>query len=552
MYVRRMAQSETAAASAAVLMRYGLIAIILFSSYLCLFNLGGTYFWDDEAEVGVMGARILRQGYPAGWDGRNLYAYRNGSLLDNNLRDITAPLQHYVAAASFRILGISTFTGRLPFALIGIVALLCFCGLVFTEFEDATSRLYAITLFAFSIIFLMNVRQCRYYAPALLGSILCLWAFRRLLAGASWKWGMTGAVGAVLLFYSSFLLCLALLLALITTMLLYYRDSIGKPLLLKFVAVAGMVALVALPYAVAYEIWHRPDIVSNLPWPQRSAAHFWHYWRDANTADYFPWLFTPLVLSFVRSDRRLRDFATLAVLYVLFLAMLTPQPVIDIAYAPVRYLIAGFPLLVLAIASSLSVLHKRAPIMALSLLIITITTNLLTLTGPNAQFKWTLPAFIAEIHRPYPTAYRAAVEYLTAHVAPNEEITATPEVCNYPLLFYVGDRYLFRCLLDDRSAVKSTAGLPKSLWKRSSFPSRVIAFGLHEPDIGLLQFLSRRHEENGQTISYPYNLEATLPVHWDQTQRPELFWHHFGPLPREENGDEYGAVYIFRREPARR
>ena len=71
-------------------------------AYVSLVQLGNTYFWDDEAHVGIIAKNYLATGGLTGWDGRNLLAFRNGSLLDNHLRIINPPLEYVVTAASFR------------------------------------------------------------------------------------------------------------------------------------------------------------------------------------------------------------------------------------------------------------------------------------------------------------------------------------------------------------------------------------------------------------------------------------------------------------------
>ena len=84
--------------------RYIIIAVFIFivCCYLSLSRLGDTYFWDDEAQVGIIAKNLADQGKLTGWDGRNLYAYRNGTLLDEDLRPINPPLDYLLAAASLQ------------------------------------------------------------------------------------------------------------------------------------------------------------------------------------------------------------------------------------------------------------------------------------------------------------------------------------------------------------------------------------------------------------------------------------------------------------------
>ena len=84
-------------------------------------RLGDIYLWMDEAETAVLGKNILTYGYPRMYDGRNLMSYYP-PLHNEDFVEVVLPwLQYYVSAASFGLLGIDTFTARLPFALLGIL-----------------------------------------------------------------------------------------------------------------------------------------------------------------------------------------------------------------------------------------------------------------------------------------------------------------------------------------------------------------------------------------------------------------------------------------------
>ena len=75
--------------------------ILVTSGYLTLTGLDNTYFWDDEATVSIVAKNFLSTYQFTGWDGRNLYAYRNGTTLDRDLNVHEPPLDILVAALSF-------------------------------------------------------------------------------------------------------------------------------------------------------------------------------------------------------------------------------------------------------------------------------------------------------------------------------------------------------------------------------------------------------------------------------------------------------------------
>jgi hypothetical protein len=116
-----------------------LFAVLAASAVLGLLRLDNTYFWDDEALVGIVSKNLLATGRLTGWDGRNLLAYRDGTALDANLRPINAPLDFYVAAGSFWLLGPTTWAGRFPFVLAGLASLIVFADLLRRHFGRRSS-----------------------------------------------------------------------------------------------------------------------------------------------------------------------------------------------------------------------------------------------------------------------------------------------------------------------------------------------------------------------------------------------------------------------------
>jgi len=102
------------------------LCLLVVSSYLTLTGLDNAAFWDDEAQTAIFARNLLTHGELTGWDGRNLYTYRNGSLLNDELNIINPPLDILVCALSFRIFGPSTWSGRIFFALMGLLSFVIF------------------------------------------------------------------------------------------------------------------------------------------------------------------------------------------------------------------------------------------------------------------------------------------------------------------------------------------------------------------------------------------------------------------------------------------
>ena len=103
---------------AAVLAAMVLAAVLVFP------QLGRRPFWDDEANTAIYARNLVRFGRITAWDGVNLSGYAAGGALGDDLgQELRVPtLPAYVAADSMELFGQTTFAGRLPFALCGVLS----------------------------------------------------------------------------------------------------------------------------------------------------------------------------------------------------------------------------------------------------------------------------------------------------------------------------------------------------------------------------------------------------------------------------------------------
>jgi 4-amino-4-deoxy-L-arabinose transferase-like glycosyltransferase len=142
-------------------------ALFLWGAFALGANLGETYLWDDEAETALLAQSILAAGVPK--------ALVNGQWV----REDSPPTRNhagiwvwntwfslYLAAASFKILGVSTFSARLPFALAGLLSLLLSLPVFRKITKDPFTAALGAGLMATSVPYLLYVRQCHYYLPA--------------------------------------------------------------------------------------------------------------------------------------------------------------------------------------------------------------------------------------------------------------------------------------------------------------------------------------------------------------------------------------------------
>lgn len=125
-----------------------LIFVILAAAYLRLANLGVPSFWVDELDFVDAAKSMLRVGEP---------------LLDSGYPYPRAPLQTYSLMASFKLLGVSEFSSRLPSAIFGILSIPLIFIIGRGWFNERVGLLSALFL-AVSPFAIGWSRGCRMYA----------------------------------------------------------------------------------------------------------------------------------------------------------------------------------------------------------------------------------------------------------------------------------------------------------------------------------------------------------------------------------------------------
>jgi hypothetical protein len=210
--------------------------LVVVSAFLLLWNLGDQRLWDDEAQTALISQTILDHGLPLGHDGVNSFSQEAGAEFGADHVYKWHPwLPFYLLATFFRLFGVSTFTARLPFSLLGIACPVLLYFLATALFARRRVAIAAATLLVFSVPFLLLAKQCRYYSPAMFLSLFGLYGY------ASGKHRSVLAPASVLLFYTQNIYFLSLWL----TVLIHaavWKPQRRKELLLLFTAAAVLCA----------------------------------------------------------------------------------------------------------------------------------------------------------------------------------------------------------------------------------------------------------------------------------------------------------------------
>ncbi len=160
-------------------------ALVLLSACTLFWRLDAVPIWRDEATTANWARLMVETG------SLMPYVYHDGQLIvqapdghDVNSKMLPAMqsyLQFYVTAASFKLLGVSEWSARIPYALLGALTLFVLWRLGVELFGHSVLALSLPALATTSLYFLNAVRQGRYYALVLLATSWLLLEMTRYL-----------------------------------------------------------------------------------------------------------------------------------------------------------------------------------------------------------------------------------------------------------------------------------------------------------------------------------------------------------------------------------
>jgi hypothetical protein len=508
----------------------GLLVVLLFA------RLGQYALWDDECMVGLVAKGVERTGDTSVFVGDgNIVAYRGGILIHNGCDRSTPPLSTYLAAAAFGIFGVGTWSARFFFALLGVGT--------YALILQGARRLpwpafftLAIGLLA-NVSLLLNLRQCRYYAPAIFFTTAVAFVYTRWTPRP--RHLLLLAVLSVLLFAANYMMYVVVYACLALDYLIWKRREWQ------------------LDWR-GFAWWFGPQVVGNgalaCVWnpfltQETTLGHgntlgdrfvlVYRFWRDANVGELFPLalVIVALIVGLVqRREWLVRTCLALGV-YVTLVALVAPQPVATTTFADIRYLGPAIPLAIILEAGTLTALCARLPILAPLLALVVFGSNLID-GGPLLPqgLRSTTYAFIGELYHPPPEPFTPTAAWINANVPPGASVWVEPDYMTYPLMF-LAPKALYAWQLDWPPRA-DFANLPEIHFMGRKAPDYLIGFG---PGVGAIgQELSQTYLPDAH-----YENVAVIPVFWKDAYRPEIFLRTFEPITGfNPNRD---CVYIFRR-----
>ena len=564
----------------------------LTAAWLCLVNLDYAALWHDEAPAAVLGKALLQQGDIVGWDGRNLVGGTNGRTLNAELRDVLPPLMYVLNAAGFAVFGVNEVGARIVHALMGIAALGVFYLLLRQHLPSHPRLVFFIFTFAAgSVQLLLYFRQSRYFSVMVLTLILTFYLYERYWRSRRLVYLVAFTLVAAAAFFNHYAGGAATMLSLAAWHLLFRARETTWREWGRFAAGGAFVTAAGVGYLAWLGILGGSflDFAGQTP-GQRDVSAFSHffwklgaYMRELFTADWISW---PVFLWFAgamllvragvrgkakaparpsgrqarharsagRQERRQPrppgasaiarmfgdDFPLAAtgkvilmgVLFALFSAVLSQQPMWANPFADLRYYVGALPLLLAMKGLFVEWLWRRhvvAGAAAFALLLLTSAGaapfNLRNVFTGQDTLGTHLVQFVREVHRPYRDSISVVSDYLLRNAERDDLVYVPGFADREALTFYTGHHVRFCCLLDRNTPLpkEKVAALQAPLYIEENTPDWIVGFG------GLARGTLER-------FAARYEVAAKLDVHPYPTQRPELNFHAFTPLNAGNSG----------------
>ncbi|HEV2454000.1 MAG TPA: glycosyltransferase family 39 protein, partial [Verrucomicrobiae bacterium] len=231
------------------------LALAALAYYLTFCNLDGRPFWGDEAETALLARNIVRFGVPRVDDGINhISLHGDGFDARGGLWTWSPWLPDYIAAGSFAVFGQTAWAGRAPFAFIGWLSVPALAFVTWRIYRRHRVALAAMLLLGTSEVFLLHIRQCRYYSITVLAEILLVYGIYKILArnkGGSWF-----IAGALLVqFYCNYTCAVANIPILVVLGFKLFNQD--RPNLLRLLSSFGIFLLLTVPWLLFAETWRQ-------------------------------------------------------------------------------------------------------------------------------------------------------------------------------------------------------------------------------------------------------------------------------------------------------
>ena len=446
---------------------YGAAAFLLF------YNLSDRLLWADEAETAFLAKSIARSGLPFARDEGNFLAIFPPDHVEVNDDFVwvwNPWLAPYIAAASFKIFGATTFAARLPFVLIAFATILGMRRIALLLYEDEETAAIATLLLATSVPFLLHSRQCRYYALLSSSQIWIFYGYHRMLSEEGRRGQIHLALAMIMQFFASYPAALGNALAMGMHALLCAKNR--KQTILRLVSCAIASAVAILPWIIYSDTFGKSGFMG----VSRVGRALAFYISETNfhVAPLLLLSLPPPIFLWKKRKGQSDPWSPGTSLLMIFvLCQLAVLAFFKQIYF--RYLIAPLPLLVLLEARSLTWCFGRqwARYMVLAVLILTnwagvvLPISALSNRGPHG-FGFPLIQYVRGITTEYEDSKENMIDFFLANASASESVFVMD--VEAPLIFYTGMR-----VIDGRYPENAEAAAEAG-WILTESPSSVVYY----------------------------------------------------------------------------
>lgn len=525
------------------------LGVLLLASFMLFFNLGAYALWDDEATTALFAQSVWRTGDTSALIGKNIVAYNSGIELKDLHNRFIPPLPFYLAAPFVGQIPGSAWAARFPFALCGLLTLVVVLVWLRRSYAALATWLLISAGFLTNVSFFLFSRQCRYYAPVILLSVLAAYFYHFRSDRVKTTLGLT--VSSLLLLSSNYLCYAGVMGSIIVDYLFWGRQEkatkTGQILLFFGSQVLFGAILISIYNPFGIDLWGVP----RQPWLIEKIKLFLWNWRDLNSCEFGAGILIvlALVMAFVFKERRLLQCFQAILVYMVIITVLSPQPINLLSVAFVRYLIPLIPLCILTMVLCIQVIKTKSKTLAMIIAFLAFFTNILhggSLAGTDkktvfshviseGKIRSTFFEYISELLNPPPSAYRNTARWVNQNISSHNTVWVAPGYAAYPLMYHA-PQPLYAWQLDkDNEQFKD---LPRIHFKEEEIPDYIIVFGIYVHQV-------RQMIANYSANGIHFQLVGQVPNYWYDLTRPELFWHAFTPVSGYSKDDE--EVYVFKR-----
>ena len=531
--------------------RLFLILVVLIAAIFSGSGLTKYVLWDDESLTASYAVNLLKLGKVNGWDGKNLVSNNLGEDLDKDLNQKElAPLQYFVAAASIKIFGTTTFAARFPFWLIGIITIFILYFVCKEIMSENFPHILPPLIASLSVTYALFIIQSHYYSLLLLATTLLLYSLSLLRSDKDpklFKYALSyGIFSSLLLLFSYPLGAISVIIS--SYMILFLKDYRHKQTLTLLFTLTIITIGLLLTMIIKNDAG---TILSVHSYSQPFWIHFYELlileFTGLSSHEFIPLLLIPFLFIPWFKDKfyPLRPFSHIAftfmamiMIIMVIVALLSPQNLeLYREYADERYIlpviILGYFISAIAITIISASLGYNSAIL---FFIILIFSNIFYF--PSPQLRCTFCNRIEELLEDHPSGDEAYV--LALKTLPFGTSAALYPQFILPVgLFYRPDITFYGSLRPDKIInPKIRQELPPYVYSERA-----------EPDYFITGASTFKMVDNFNYHDKHYRLATFIHYNWVDWTRPEIPRRRFKAQLEDDQKSGIAVFYLEKNLP---